>query len=763
VINWCLWDGEYEGYVIARMTEDDGEALPVDRAVEGNERPVVRYNDDNGLCIDRRHNDRDGDSGLDNCEDPVLPNYGRYIYTQFVKVYDSTAPVVTVGEYGGPTDNCPDLLPGQFGDDDGNCEEAVSIPFSVADDCELFDGDGNLVISIVSAELDAFAVDANGDGDIKSNEFVADLDVADLITDNGDGTYSFDGTFPIITDAMGDNVIHALRILFEDGCGNQVSEYIEFDVIDCKGPAPICINGLTVTLMPQEDGGCAMAIWASDFEGSPIFDCTGQGPATNPAGQLQVHSYAIYRAADVEADPNFVPSPDDTGLVLTQDDEETVVVYVYAFDEDGNYDYCETYILVQQHVDCGTGTGTLSGVIMTEESETVEGVQVSLNGGMSSSVTTNTDGLYTFTGITLGTDYTITPFLNADPLNGVTTFDLIKISQHILNTQLLDSPYKMIAADANRSGSITTLDMIHIRKLILNIETEFQNNTSWRFVDAAHDFSDMSNPWADEFPELININNLPDEVLETDFVGVKIGDVNGSAQANALSGEDRSLEGVFKLQAEDIALKAGNTYTVAVGGEQLSELRGFQGTMRLAGVTLLDIEHNVTSAENFGTHPGLPYEGRSYVTMSWNGEAASEDVLFSLVIQATEDQMLSEALAINSRYTMAEAYRNGQTTDLGIEFTQGWAAGPVFELYQNTPNPFGEETMISFNLPEDAEVTLTINDAAGRVLTVLRGDYAAGYNTVNVTKDMIQGASGVLNYTISTDDYSATKSMVVVK
>ncbi|MGH1436710.1 MAG: hypothetical protein ACRBG0_19890, partial [Lewinella sp.] len=109
-----------------------------------------------------------------------LPNYGRYIYTQFVKVYDSTAPVVSVGEYGGPTANCPDLLAGQFGDDDGNCEEAVSIPFSVSDECELFDGDGVLVVSIVSAELDAFAVDANGDGDIKSNEFVADEDVADL-------------------------------------------------------------------------------------------------------------------------------------------------------------------------------------------------------------------------------------------------------------------------------------------------------------------------------------------------------------------------------------------------------------------------------------------------------------------------------------------------------------------------------------------------------------------------------------------------------
>ena len=162
VINWCLWDGEYTGHVLPRYTEDDGEALPIDRAVEANERPIVIYNDADGLTIDRDHErpvnrpdfgevegrwfvNNGGDSSIpDNAEfpsfEPNLPNYGRYIYTQFVKVYDSTAPEVAVGEYGGPTDNCPDLLAGQFGDDDGDCQEAVSIPFSVSDDCELFDG-----------------------------------------------------------------------------------------------------------------------------------------------------------------------------------------------------------------------------------------------------------------------------------------------------------------------------------------------------------------------------------------------------------------------------------------------------------------------------------------------------------------------------------------------------------------------------------------------------------------------------------------------
>jgi hypothetical protein len=816
VINWCVWDGEYEGLVLPRITEDDDESLPINRAVEGNERPVVRIvsgfgpvdnncddiaDDQEGvqysLVIDRNHSDRDGDSDIQNVVYDNIPdnnidcipadqfghrNFGRYIYTQYVKVYDSTAPVVTVGEYGGPTANCPDLLPGQFGDDDGNCEEAVSIPFSVADECELFDLDGVLVVNIVSAQLDAFAVDANGDGDIKANEFVAetgaDGNVLANIASNGDGTYLFTGTFPIISSAMGDNIYHAVRILFEDGCGNQTSETIVFDVIDCKGPAPVCINGLTVTLMPNEGEGCSMAIWAADFEGSPISDCTGQGPELFN-GLPRVTKYAIYRAVDVDADPDFIPSSDDIGLVLTQDDEPTTVVYVYAFDEEGNYDYCETYILVQLHTMCGEGMGTIAGVIMTEDAEAVEGVEVSINGGMTATMTTNTSGTYSFSNLALGGDYSVTPYLNANPLNGVTTFDLVKISKHILNVDLLAGPYKRIAADVNRSGTITTLDMIQIRKLILNVITEFPNNTSWRFVDANYDFPESTNPWYETFPELISENNLADDILDADFVGVKIGDVNGSAAANALASDDRNLNGIFNLQAEDIELKVGNTYTVAVTADNLNIIEGYQGTLQLNGADLIDIEYGIATAENFG----LRYAAQGAITMSWNSSrngltsVSTQDVLFSLVIRPTVDAELSDVISVNSRYTAAEAYGapsiladGEEVLSLGIQFSESAATAASFTLYQNTPNPFVATTLIGFNLPASQagrgdgliSVLVTINDASGRVLTVIKGDYAAGYNTINVTKQMIKGTTGVLTYTVEAGEHRATKQMIVV-
>ncbi|MEM1215832.1 MAG: hypothetical protein AAGJ82_09120, partial [Bacteroidota bacterium] len=804
VINWCVWDGEYEGLVLPRITEDDGESLAIDRSVEEAERPIVSVEtlgvgpiecDPTGattgvqyvLIIDRSHDPgADGDSSIpdvryDNIPGnqwPCIPadqfgrrNYGRYIYTQFVKVFDTTVPVVTVDTFGGPTINCPDLAFGQFGDDDGDCQEEVAIRFSVDDDCELFDNDGNLVVSIVSAELDAFAVDANNDGEIKANEFVSDANVMGNITSFGDGDFVFEGTFPIITSAMGDNIVHAVRVLVEDGCGNQSSVIIDFDVVDCKGPAPVCINGLTVTLMPTLSGdGCEMAIWASDFEGSPITDCTGQDPdADLPfSDDPQVTSYAIYRAAFVEAQgPDWEPSPDDTGLVLNQDDDNTTIVYVYAFDEEGNYDYCETYILVQAHENCpdADDEGTIAGVIATENDVTVEHVEVNLSGSMANTMTTTVDGAYSFTNLNVGGDYTVTPYNNSNHINGVTTFDIVKISKHILAVQPLDSPYKRIAADANRSNTITTLDLIQIRKLILNVITEFSNNTSWRFVEGGYNFPNVANPWAEEFPEVRNFNNLNAIITNADFVAIKIGDVNGSAIANAQQGDDRTLNGRFDLEVDDMSLNAGNTYTVSFRGRNMATVEGYQATLALNGLELVDIEYGVAQAGNFG----LRYASEGMITTSWNQDFAStqrtssEDVLFSLVVRATEDIELHDALSISSRYTVAEAYRGGDMTDVGIHFVPVTMVGPEFALYQNVPNPFQVETFIGFNLPEDAEVTLTVTDVRGRVLYVINDNFAAGYNKLALTRDQIKTETGVLTYTLTAGEYTATKQMVVVR
>ena len=55
-----------------------------------------------------------------------------------------------------------------------------------------------------------------------------------------------------------------------------------------------------------------------------------------------------------------------------------------------------------------------------------------------------------------GGDYIINPYSNDNPLNGVSTLDIVEIQRHILGMQSLDSPYKIIAADINNDKTLST-------------------------------------------------------------------------------------------------------------------------------------------------------------------------------------------------------------------------------------------------------------------------------------------------------------------
>ncbi len=100
----------------------------------------------------------------------------------------------------------------------------------------------------------------------------------------------------------------------------------------------------------------------------------------------------------------------------------------------------------------------------------------------------------------MGSDYTVTPKKNDNPLNGLTTYDLVLISKHILGIEPLGSPYKMIAADANNSNSITTFDIVEFRKLILGINQALPNNESWRFMYNDYIFPNPHNPFQEVVP-----------------------------------------------------------------------------------------------------------------------------------------------------------------------------------------------------------------------------------------------------------------------
>jgi len=302
---------------------------------------------------------------------------------------------------------------------------------------------------------------------------------------------------------------------------------------------------------------------------------------------------------------------------------------------------------------------------MTEELEAVGGVTINLDGNastMPATMVTVNDGEYSYDLATM-MNYSIEPYRNDTPTIGLTAYDLILLGQYLLEQITLDSPYKLIAADVNNSGSITSLDMIALRRVLLFIDNEFPNNTSWRFVETAYTFPNPANPFATTFPEVINYNNLTADQLDGDFVAVKIGDLNLSAPTNVLAeaGDTRSKDGELVFNVADQKLVAGNTYSVDVKANDFNNMLGYQFTV--------DFDQNAVEFEDFtaGALRGLTADNFGFaklnegaLTTVWtNTNAVSVndgEVLFTLNFVAKKDGNLSDVISVDQvRFTPAEA------------------------------------------------------------------------------------------------------------
>jgi Dockerin type I domain len=344
--------------------------------------------------------------------------------------------------------------------------------------------------------------------------------------------YLFTGVVP-----KGD---YQLEIKVSDACGNTGRGFVKFKVVDCKPPAVTCIHGLSAELseLPPNtdvdgDGDVDRAstiVWAKELLASPSIDSCS-GPVR----------YSINRKGE-KANIN------QDYIILTCDDLGLTEVELHAWDNaintklsppGPNHDFCLTYIKVQDNKfnlckDPGD-TLIIEGNTRTELGLNLSGVVVESSGAKNLKAVSVQTGDYLMQGLAQGYDYTLTADKEDDATNGVTTFDVLLITKHILGKQRLTSPYQLLAADVNQSGSISTIDLIKIRRVILHLDTTFEGGKSWLFVDAKHRFKDPNNPWAEAIPKFIQFNDLDRSVSDARFIGIKLGDVNGNVETNGLT------------------------------------------------------------------------------------------------------------------------------------------------------------------------------------------------------------------------------------
>lgn len=671
---------------------------------------------------------------------------GYWMYTQIIYIVDDTEPFMAI-----------DPMEPFCATNQQSCEGPVTVDFSVDEACSA-DGMNILVF-----------FDENNDG----------IQDANITTNALSGTYpnyQIEGNFPIGQ--------HAFLVQLNDGCQNQNTTKVVFEVRDCGVSEPNCLNGLSIDLDPlppgsdaDGDGDADAAAWvvnvADMLIGSNDNDCSGEV------------TYSIYRIADIE--DGVVPDQSNLSVILTCDDLEpgNVPVRIYSWDQadnpnapqpDGttggnNFNICETFIQVQdEDDDCisgGVAMGMISGKIMTESEQPVMNVSLRPADYMPPMMKTKADGSYQMEDLEPGLDYQVMAELPDNYLNGVSTLDIILIAKHILGLQPLGSPYRMIAADVNGSGNISTIDVLLLRKLILNIETKLPGEKSWTFVDAHYEFPEPTNPWKESIPGTVSVENLHGHLVDQNLIAIKLGDVNGSAipqQAEARNAKEDCI-----LYASDQYLEPGEWYNIDFKNTATQAIAGFQFTLEIDTdeVELSGIRHGLIRED----HTGLAFLERGMIMVSWDAtetdwvlpEEVASEVMFGLRLKAKHGGKVSDFIKISSAVLEAEAYSNEhELMNVGLQFVGELPDGLNYELSQNRPNPFYEHTTIDFYLPEAAPTEFKVFDVNGRMIMQRSLAGQSGLNQLELSADDLP-AQGIYYYRLESGQFAETKKMILTR
>lgn len=542
------------------------------------------------------------------------------------------------------------------------------------------------------------------------------------------------GTYPI--------GVYKIEFTVEDKCGNQAKTGYDFEIRNAKAPTAICKQGLSASLGLMDSDGNGIGDTIMTILKPDYFD--------NKSSHVCGYPLKL----------SFSSNVNDTLASFSCADRGPQTIQMWVTDVNGNTSYCQTFVDIQdtQGLCPSMIVANVSGKTVKEDNTEIEDVIVEMKGSEQNPTNTDKNGNYAFAPMPTGGSYQVIPSKDGDDINGVSTLDIVMIQRHILGMEKLNSPYKLIAADANNSGSITASDLTELRKLVLGLTMSLPNNTSWRFVDAAYQFVDKNDPWLTPFAERYIIDAL-NSSMDINFVGIKIGDVNGNAKGRNIIGNLVENRSKVNVVIDDRKVEKGDIIEIPVMMESGQTIYGMQSEWQTSGLIIREMregameigreEYVIRDVQHSGMSIAIP-EGK---TMGRN------EVMFVIEVEAIRNGRLSEMIQL-SETVIPEIYvMDMETKELGLSWRSKTETD--FRVTGTTPNPWNTNTQISFELPKDGMVSFKVKDYTGRKVISTIDQYGAGQNTIQLSRSDI-GHSGVYVYELRYGDKVISGKMILI-
>jgi hypothetical protein len=388
-------------------------------------------------------------------------------------------------------------------------------------------------------------------------------------------------------------------------------------------------------------------------------------------------------------------------------------------------------------------------------------------------------------------------------LKGVSTFDLLVITKHLLDITPFVNPFQYIAADVNWSGTVTTFDVLKIRKVILGVDDDFTSNNggpsvgNWRylpkyclddpnFVTVFNNTSSFGNPLSAQWNSPSGLrgyasgtSSYMDEVefglsnpdyLKTStwsFNGIKTGDVDCSANVGNFSGGGEGE--VIATTTPHEQTVPTKYYMMKVKAKTDSKVAAYQIGFDFAQDSLQVLSVQAGSMPYFNTDNfGLTHLTEGELRTVWyqpDGSAidVNGNILFQVKFKATKgianiadrfktkkgvlptlfyDKQGNIIKDITLKYELVrvEGLENA-ANDRNVVEENGLKAIIV-------PNPSEGFAEVHFNLSNSTKVQLDIFDAVGRLVKKQTAFFSEGENTWNID-DFSSFPNGVYGFSIS--------------
>lgn len=352
-------------------------------------------------------------------------------------------------------------------------------------------------------------------------------------------------------------------------------------------------------------------------------------------------------------------------------------------------------------------------------------------------------------------------------LNGVSTYDLTLITKYILGIQPLTG-FQLLAADANMSRSVTAIDIVELRKLILGNYTTLPSSNSWRFIDKdlKANVIGSTNPFLivggnNPYTNIPTPNSFADEEFdeftsppstnyddEAKFIGFKVGDVNNTALPSLTSGttDDRSST-FLTFGSHMIKGKKGSSVEIPVFALGDQALSSWQMALNFDTNLLKISDIRWPTDLKYGQDRGWNLAQPGELRLLWFDATKTEKYapgqpLFFIRAGFLQNLSPNQTVmwsATNSIPQQAYDENNQQYTirlersDLPLLLLPAKSemmVQPKFKL-SAYPNPVGHYFRLEIEASQAADVRLIVYDLLGRELTARSLDLIPGLNTVS--------------------------------